>query len=169
MRVFLMCCLTTALSFEVAGNVPPQRAFSHLSQASQSQDGSLLKPGHFAYADAMEFARFLNERGINVKSVHHSKLESFFQGIEKAAFFRTEKGVVEVIFFPDPRGAEKVRVTEQHKAGRYLYSFQGQPNPEPDDGFDADRPMYFLMHQNWFIVLDSEELYDALKRVLMEG
>ena len=114
----------------------------------------------------MEFARFLDDRGINVKSVHHSKLESFFQDIEKAAFFRTEKGVLEVIFFPEPRGAETVKVTEQREAGRYLYSFQGQPNPKADGGFDANRPMYFLMHRNWFIVLDSEELYDAVKSAL---
>ena len=164
-----MFCLTTTLGFGVAGNVPPQKAFSHPSQTSQSQDGSLLKPGHIAYDDAMEFARFLDDKGITVKSVHRSKLESLFQGVEKAAFFRTEKGVVEVIFFPEPIGAEKVKVTEQRKAGRYLYSFQGQPNPEPGDGFDANRPMYFLMHRNWFIVPDSEELYDTLKRALIEG
>jgi hypothetical protein len=34
---------------------------------------------------------------------------------------------------------------------------------------DANRPMYFLMRQNWFIVLDNEEFYEALKRVFMES
>jgi len=132
----------------------------------QSKDSSLLKPGDIAFADALEFARFLEDKGIKVKSVHHSKLESLFEGIGKAAFFRTEKGVVEVIFFPDPIGAEKVKVTEQFKAGRYLYSFQGQPNPQPGDGFDAARPMYFLTHRNWFIVPDSKAFNEALKRAL---
>jgi hypothetical protein len=164
-RTLLICCLTPILSFGAVGTT--QKTLVHLSQASQSQDGSLLKPTAVAYADAMEFARFLDDRGINVKSVHHSKLESFFQGIEKAAFFRTEKGVLDVIFFPEPRGAEKVRVTEQRQAGRYLYSFEGQSNTKAEDGgFDANRPMYFLMHQNWFIVVDSEELYNAVKSAL---
>lgn len=169
MRMFLLCCLSIVLGFGAVGDVLSGTALPELSQGGTSQDGSLLKPEHPAYADAMEFARFLNDRGINVKSVHRSKLESFFQGIERAAFFRTEKGVVEVIFFPEPGGAEKVKVMEQRRAGRYLYSFQGQPNPKPNDGFDAGRPIYFLMHRNWFIVLDSEGTYDAVKGALKEG
>jgi hypothetical protein len=59
-------------------------------------------------------------------------------------------------------------VTEQRKAGRYLYFFEGQPNPILDDGFNSNRPMYFLMHRNWFIVLDSVELHDAVKSALKE-
>ena len=75
---------------------------------------------------------------------------------------------MEVIFFPEPAGAERVRVTEQRLAGRYLYSFEGQPHPNPPgDRMDASRPMYFLMQRNWFIVVfDNEELYDALKLAL---
>jgi hypothetical protein len=107
-RKLILCGFTTVMCLEVAGNVLPQTSFSHFSQAGQSQDESLLKPENIAYADAMAFARFLNDKGISVKSVHRSHLESFFRGIEKAAFFRTDKGVAEVIFFPDLKGAEKV-------------------------------------------------------------
>lgn len=170
MRILLICCLTTILNFGAGRHAQPQKGLPHLAQASQSQDVSLLKPTDAAYADAMEFARFLDARGIKVKSVHGSKFNGFFRGIKKAAFFRTDKGIVEVIFFPDPTGAEKVRVTEQRRAGRYLYSFRGQPHPNPPgDTMDANRPMYFLMRQNWFIVLDNEEFYEALKRVFMES
>jgi hypothetical protein len=164
MRMFLPFFLSIILGVEVVGQVP--EVFSHLSQASQSHDGSLLKPTYRAYEDAMEFARYLDEKGINVKSVHRSKLESLFEGIDKAAFFRTEKGVVEVVFFPGPMSAEKITVTEQRKGGRYLYSFQGQPIPQPNAGFDSSRPMYFLMHRNWFIVPDSKETYEAMKSAL---
>jgi hypothetical protein len=125
-----------------------------------------MKPGHPVYEDAMEFARVLNEKGVKVLSLHKSKLDGFFPGIEKAAFFRTEKGVVEVIFFPDPRGAENVIVTERREGGRYLYSFAGQPNLTAAGGFDSARPMYFLLRRNWFIVPDTEELYKALKSAL---
>jgi hypothetical protein len=139
-------------------------------QASQSQDSSLMKSDNIAYADAMEFARVLNARGINVQSIHRSKLESFFRGIKKAAFFKTDKGVVEVIFFPGPAGAERVGVIERSQAGRYLYSFQGQPEPDPaGDTIDAGRPIYFIAHQNWFVVLDSKDLYGELKFALANG
>ncbi|HEX8772921.1 MAG TPA: hypothetical protein VF735_04900 [Pyrinomonadaceae bacterium] len=138
--------------------------------SSQAKDSSLLKPTDAAYQDAAEFARFLNKHGIAVKSVHRSKLESFFRGIEKAAFFRTDKGIVEVIFFPDSIGAEKVRVIEQRRDGRYFYSFEGQPNPNPPgDTIDASRPMHFLMHRNWFIMPDGREFNDALKDALKKG
>jgi hypothetical protein len=111
--MFLLLCISIVLGFEAVGQV--QEVSSPPSQVKQSHDGSLMQPGHPAYVDAMEFALFLNQSGINVQSVHKSKLESLFPGIEKAAFFRTDKGVVEVIFFPDPRGAENISVTEQRK------------------------------------------------------
>ena len=157
MKLFLMYFAIPAMCFGVFG------------VAYQSKDGSILKPRDAVYYEAMEFAGLLNDKGIIVNSVHLSKLNSFFQGIEKAAFFRTENGVLEVVFFPDPEGAEKVTVTEQRKAGRYLYSFQGQPNPRFGDGFDSPRPMYFLMYRNWFIVLESEDLLNAVKSALEEG
>ena len=138
--------------------------------AYQSKDNSILKPTDVAYAEAMEFAQFLNSKGVTVQSVHGSKFNGFFRGLKKAAFFRTDKGVVEVIFFPEQTGAEKVRVAEQRREGRYHYSFEGQPDPNPPgDTIDAGRPMYFLMHRNWFMVLSNKELYDALQRTLAEG
>jgi hypothetical protein len=169
MQILLMCCLTTITGLVAAGSVRPHD-LGHLSHTIQTEDVSLLKPTDVAYADAMEFARFLNGRGIAVISVHGSKLNGFFQGIQKAAFFRTDKGVVEVIFFPDPMGAERVRVVEDCRAGRYFYSFQGQPHPRPrGDRIYAGRPVYFLMHKNWFIMPESEESYNALKRALLES
>jgi hypothetical protein len=149
--------------------VTSQKSSPRATIGYQSKDGSILKPRDAVYYEAMEFAQLLNSKGIIVNSVHRSKLESFFVGVEKAAFFRTEKGVLEVIFFSDPEGAEKVTVTERREEGRFLYFFQGQPNPTPGDGFDSNRPMYFLMHRNWFIVLESEDLLKAVKRALRES
>jgi len=170
MRLLLLHCTILVMCLDAFG-VATQKTFSQTNIASQSKDGSILKPTDVAYAEAMEFAHFLNGKRIIVKTVHASKLNGFFRGLEKAAFFRTDKGIVEVIFFPEPTGAEKLRVTERHLAGRYLYSFEGQPHPnQPGDRFDASRPMYFLMRRNWFIVLlDNEELYDALKLVLTQA
>ena len=169
MRLHLLHCAMLAICLGGFG-AASQVTSSGKMTAHQSKDVSILKPTDVAYAEAMEVAQFLNGKGIVVKSVHASKLNGFFRGLGKAAFFRTDKGVVEVIFFPKPAGAERVRVREQRKEGRYLYSFEGQPHPNPPgDTMDAGRPVYFLMHRDWFIVADSEELYDALKRALTEG
>ena len=168
MRLLLLHCTILVMCLDAFG-VASQKTFSQTNIASQSKDGSILKPTDVAYAEAMEFAHFLNGKRIIVKTVHASKLNGFFRGLEKAAFFRTDKGIVEVIFFPEPTRAERVRVTEQRLAGRCLYSFEGQPHPNPGDRIDASRPMYFLMQRNWFIlVFDNDELYDALKLALTQ-
>lgn len=168
MRLLLLHCAMLVVCLDAFG-VAAHKTSSRTRIAYQSKDGSILKPTDVAYAEAMEFAHFLNGKDIKVQSVHGSKLNGFFRGLEKAAFFRTDKGILEVIFFPEQTGAEKVRVTEQRLGGRYLYSFEGQPHPNPGDTFDASRPMYFLMQGTWFIVINNEELYDALKLALTQG
>jgi len=111
----------------------------------------------------MEFARFLNERKITVNSVHNSKLNGFFRGVHKAAFFKTDKGILEVVFFPD-NGAEKLSLIEHRENKRYIYSFRGQPQPNPPgDIFNAAWPMYFITHGGWFIVTLDEKTFDAVK------
>lgn len=164
MRVFQLFLLSFALACGAVAQAP--QVFPRPSQRSPSRDGSLMRPGDRSYEDAMEFACWLNEKGIKFLSLHRSKLDGMFPGLRKAAFFKTEQGVVEVIFFPGPASAENVIVTERRTDGRYLYSFSGYPNVEFAGGFDSSQPMYFLMHRNWFIVPDKEELYQALKRAL---
>jgi hypothetical protein len=169
MKQLLLCFTILAMCFDAFGVAAPEST-SLATEAYQSKDSSLLKPSDVAYVEAMELARFLNEKGISVKTVHRSHFESFFRGIEKAAFFRTDRGVFEVIFFPDPKGAEKVQVMEQPGNGRYLYTFRGQPQPNlPGDTIDAGRPTYFITRGNLFMVTISKELYDLLMHALMEG
>jgi hypothetical protein len=151
MRILILVCFVVVPYF----SVPAQRP--------GSPDDSLLRPSHHAYVDAMEFARFLNEHNIAVKSIHNSKLSGFFRGLPKAAFFRTDKGILEVIFFPD-NGAEKVSVTERRDNNRYIYSFRGQPQPDPArDIYDSARPVYFIAHGGWFVVTYDEEASTAVK------
>jgi hypothetical protein len=133
------------------------------AQTRQSEDSSLLRPSDIAYADATEFAQFLNQHDITVKSIHHSKLVSFFRGVKKAAFFKTDKGILEVIFFPD-NGAERVSPTERRENGLFIYSFRGQPQPNPPgDTINAARPMYFITHGSWFIITSDERTSNAVK------
>ncbi|MBA3693699.1 MAG: hypothetical protein H0W77_09720 [Acidobacteria bacterium] len=103
MKFLLLCCLATVMCFEAAG------------QIRQSEDVSLLRSTDVAYADATKFAQFLNEHNFKVQSIHASNLNGFFRGVKKAAFFKTDKGIIEVIFFSDATGAEKISVTERRK------------------------------------------------------
>jgi hypothetical protein len=141
-------------------------ALTYCAVAAQTRsvaDSSLLRPSDRSYAEAREFAGFLDQHGIAVKSIHRSKREGSFRGVNKAAFFKTDRGVLEVIFFPE-NGAEKVSVTERRENQRYIYSFTGQPQPNPPtDTIHAAYPEYFIMHGGWFIVTLNEKLYTAVK------
>jgi hypothetical protein len=135
---------------------------------AQNQDVSLLQPTDTAYDDATEFERFLKAQGLTVRSVHRSHLEGFFRGVDKAAFFRTDKGVVEVAFFPGPLDAEKVRIIYirgESAAVPHRYCIEGQPT-NPDGVIQAANPVYFTLHRSWYIVTSESELDAILKRGL---
>lgn len=166
MKQLLLSCLIAVMHLEVFGGVPPQTSRISSSATGRNSDISLMQPDDTAYEEAMEFTRFLSDHGIVVKSVHRSKMESFFDGVTKAAFIKTGKGILEVLFFPEPTGAEKVQVTERREEGRYLYSFEGQPEPKPNDMIDSSYRNYFTMRQNLFIKISDKELDAVVKRAL---
>jgi len=167
MKIFSFCC-RALLVLQVFGAAPPHATPACAFAMAQKQDVSLLQRTDTAYDDATEFARFLKAQGLTVRSVHRSHLEGFFQGIEKAAFFRTDKGVVEVAFFPGPHDAEKVRVTYskgQSAVVPHEYRIEGQPI-NPDGVIQAAYPVYFTLHKGWYIVTSEAELDAILKRGL---
>jgi len=168
MKMLLLFCLIVVTHLEVFGNVPPRAAYVSHSSIGQKLDVSLMQPDDVAYVEAMEFAQFLGDHGIIVKSVHRSKMEGFFRGVKKAAFIKTDKGILEVLFFAESTGAEKVQVTERREEGRYIYSFEGQPELKQGDIIDSSLREYFTMHQNLFIVTRDEELDAAVKRALKQ-
>ena len=164
MKLLLLYLITSNMSLSVSASASSQTIIATTLITNQTKDVSLMQPSDIAYADAMEFARFLNEHGFTVRSVHRSKLEGFFRGVNRAAFLRTDKGIVEVILFSEPGGAEKIQVIERNRAGRYIYSFLGQPDPKPGDVIDASRPVYFIKHRNWLIVIHDQKIDKALKQ-----
>ena len=60
------------------------------------------------YADATELARTLNERGFVVECIRRSVEERLFKGQKGAAWFKTNQGVFEVWFLPEPAAAAAV-------------------------------------------------------------
>ena len=137
------------------------------AQKKETEDVSILRAGDPAYAEATNLASFVEERGIHIKSVHKSVMQGFFKGVWTAAFYRTDKGAFQVIFFPEPKQAEKITVKEAPEGRRFIYTFEGQPEPNPPrDTMNAGYKMYFIMSDNRMIIVDeSVKLYDALKEI----
>ena len=127
-----------------------------------------MTPADPAYADARNFADILDHSGIKVLAISPSKFNGFFGGVQKAAYYRTDKGIFEVIFFPDAAAAGKLSVHEIRKGDRYLYSFTGQPHPNPPgDTMDSAKQMRFITYGNLFILVwGDDKLYETLKASL---
>ena len=134
----------------------------------QIEDVSILQPGDIAYAEAMEFGRFLSAHGLTVESLHRSKLESMFRRVEKAAFIKTDKGIVQVVFFPAPADAEKIKITYSKNVAEtvpHKYVIE-QPITADSQTIESAYPMYFTLHINWFIETSECGLDAILKRSL---
>lgn len=138
------------------------------AQKNGSKDISILGPNDRSYAEATNTAALIAGRGLHIKSIHKSKLEGFFRGVWNAALYKTDKGAFQIIFFPEAKQAEKITVKEVQEGKRFIYSFEGQPDPNPPgDVFNAAYPMRFIMTDNLFVVVsDNEDLYEILKKIL---
>jgi len=160
MKTLLLFCLIAVTVPAVMSRLATVSA-QH-TQTKPAADTSLMKPTDVAYSDAQAFAARLREQGFEVTSIHRSKLEGFFLGVNKATFLRMRKGVIEVILFPDGEAARRIQVDLARKGDRYIYTFRGQPQPRPSDSMDSAYPLFFIARGNAFIVTDNSELATAL-------
>ena len=137
------------------------------AQKTESDDISILRPGDRAYAEATNTAALIEGRGLHINSIHKSKLEGFFRGVWNAAVYKTDKGIFQIIFFPEPKQAEKITVKEVRDGKRFIYSFEGQPEPDPPrDVMNAGYKNFFIMKDKLFIVVgEDEKLYETLKTI----
>ncbi len=124
------------------------------------RDVSLMQPSDVAYVSAREFAEILRESGIDVHSIHRSKLEGLFSHSDKAAFFRTDRGIVEVIFLSGSESADAIRVNTRRMKERYLNSFRGH------ETMNTPRPYYFVQRGDKFIVTRSQQLASEIELAL---
>ena len=155
--LLLFCLIAVTFPAHMSG---PETVSAQYGQTERADDTSLLKPTDVAYLDAQAFAARLRQQGFEVNSIHRSKLEGFL-GVNKAAFFRMGKDVIEVIFFPDAEAASCIQVDLRREGDRYIYAFRGQPQPRPTDAMNSAYPMYFIAQGNAFIVTNNSKLATA--------
>jgi hypothetical protein len=96
---------------------------------------------------------------------------SMFQSTDKAAWIKTDEGIVDAVFFVDPAEARQIHVTQypNKTAGRYIYTIQAPPPTLlHDQTIDAAFPLYFTVEQGMFMETSSAELDKTLKRIFSE-
>ncbi|BDG62146.1 hypothetical protein [Caldinitratiruptor microaerophilus] len=124
-------------------------------------------PSPLLSADSNQFVERLSKQGVEVEEVARSKWESFFPGgAHKAAWMRTNLGILDVIFFPEAEDADKIRITQiESDPGRYRYRVE-------IDGWssviDSNAPELFTTRGNVFVVTRDAALDAAVKRALKQ-
>ena len=94
-------------------------------------------------------------------------MEGTFEGQSGAAVYRTVHGSFEVLFLPQTGTFDHLKIIEQHNGDRYLYRFQGPPQPWPANLIDSAFRIYFVKDWNLlFVVDDDAELAARLQKVV---
>jgi hypothetical protein len=120
------------------------------------------------HADATELGLFLGRRGFVVHCITSSKESNRFKGEKGAAWFKTNRGIFDVLFLPRGDSFDAFEVVERpQRNGRYLYSFQGTPHILGIE--DSSERMWFVKHENMlFSVGGNQQLASDLKQALYQ-
>ena len=127
---------------------------------------AVLRPTDPVYAESVEVTHALENRGYAVRCVLQSKMAHFFEGQLGAALFRTGSGDFEALFLRKPHTFASVRLLERQENGRYLYFFQGSPQPSSVYPMDCARRTFFARRANRLFVTEDKWLAPELGEVL---
>jgi len=147
---------------------PPSFPNGQSDKCSDRDLVAVLQPtdDKFSYSMAMELAQTLQARGFIIKCVVTSKMGGFFEELEGAALFRTNRGDFEALFLPKPKTFERLVIHERQENGRYIYSFEGDPKPKPSTGIDSSRRWYFVKHAHMLLEMGDDALANDLRQAL---
>lgn len=146
--------------------VLPHQIGLNNSADSNQLPGAVSIPQDLSYAT--EFVRFVQSTGLVVEEVLRSHHEAMLGG-NKAAFIRTNKGVIEVVFFPGEADAERITITYSRNPSSnvpHRYLINGESINGKSDTWEAAYPQYITLHKNWFITTSEYELEGLIKRAL---
>ncbi len=120
------------------------------------------------YADAIELAHMLSERGIVVECIRRSKGENRFDGQKGAAWYKTDHGIFEVWFLPKTESFDDFEVIEEPEAnGRYRYTFPGTPRIRGSE--DSSKQEFFIKDGNvLFKVWGDKQLAASLQQAFQK-
>jgi len=146
------------------------------SRARDSAFHNALPPSDSSFHDAEALQQILTQHGFVVHCVFRSILatmgKDFGIGLEHEAAFLTSRGSFEVLFFPGPDSAERVRVKEvaNDRCG-WGYFFLGTRRlgkPHPDTVCTGPRRSYLVKVRRWFIMMDDSALAADVRQALQQ-
>ncbi len=129
----------------------------------EKHKSAILTPADPAYPYAIELAKFLIARGVNVQCICGSKMQHFFPEQRSAAWFQTGNGIFEALFLPSHQNFH-VELVDRSENGRHLYSFRGTPATKTT--LDSPKPIYLVQRKNVLLyVWGDQSLAEQLDQV----
>ena len=162
MKSLALCFIYVGLSLSALSCASPRTSVAPIAPYMRKADVSHLVPADLSFAK--NFVQTLSNAGWEIREVSHSKFNGFFRDSEKAAFIRTDKGVIEAIFFQSKADVEQIQVIEvQNKSlGYFRYTLVKPPvTNQRIEGGDC----YFTKYKNVFVITSDRGANDALNRL----
>jgi hypothetical protein len=154
MTLTLLCPVRSLLLITFAS------AFILPSESSgQSADVTQLVPAQISFAT--EFIQHLSNAGLTVQRVSLSKYNGGFFGPTKAAWIKTDKGVIEVVFFDKLDELEAIQLKEE-ESGNPNYHRYRITLTNTTHTIEGRLPVYFMKYQNKLVITYDRQFSETL-------
>ena len=130
---------------------------------AQGPDVSHLVPAQVSYATG--FVQRLSDAGWRVQKVALSIYNGGYFGPTKAIWIKTDKGILEVVFFDKPADLDAIQLQEE-ESGTPGYHRYRITLANKTEGMEGRLPVYFTKHQDKLIITYDRELNEALNSLL---
>ena len=137
-----------------------------LQECSSNELLASMKPDDPTYADSINLANMLLDRGFIVKCVLQSKMVDTFEGQTGAAVFKTDHVDFDALFLPTPQTFASLEVIERRENGRFLYWFRGSPHPASAQPINSAHPIYFGKQPNQLFMTSETELAASIVKAV---
>jgi len=138
----------------------------HAATALQGQDVSHLVPPTLSFANS--FVQTLSDSGWSIERVGLSIYNGGMAGTTKAAWIKTNKGVLEVLVYETSAEVEAIQLKEDNDSTPYYHKYTVRwPNTSRPNGFEGRLPIYFTKYRTMLIISYDRNLADALDNLFV--
>lgn len=157
-------CSVTVLCLLIACGAQARIIVHPSAGQIQGPDISHLVPPDLSFATA--FVQTLSDSGWTIQAV---RLSIFNGGIipqtRKAAWIKTDKGVLEVLFFDKLGDLESIQITEDDDSTPSQHKYTVKSGNESHQ-WAGRLPVYFAKYRNILIITYDSKLNDAIRSTL---
>jgi hypothetical protein len=132
----------------------------------QGQDVSHLVPPALSFANG--FVQTLSDSGWSIERVSLSIYNGGMAGTTRAAWIKTDKGVLDVLFYETSAEVEKIELKENDDSTPSYHKYTVRwPNTDRLSGFEGRLPVYFTKYRTMLIMSYDRSVADALNKLFV--